>query len=133
MNNHESQLLTAQRTGLEQQYGRFLISAQFGQKWQQMSLAQQTEVLAYCEQIIGEPEALRLSPLSPEVVLEVSLGKLWAVRVSRESEFAAYQFAKWATTVSALVAVQQSELGWVVRCWGLNPLVWRQILDAQAG
>ena len=63
MNNNPSQPLTAQRTSLEQQYDRFLISSQFGHRWQQMSLSQQTEVLAYCEQIIGQPEALRLSPL----------------------------------------------------------------------
>ncbi|AFY62024.1 hypothetical protein [Synechococcus sp. PCC 6312] len=133
MNNNQFQTLSTQRTTLEQQYGRFLISSQFGQSWQQMSLSRQTDVLAYCEQIIGKPEPLKLSPLTPEVVLEVSLGRVWAVRVGCESEFAAYQFAKWATTVSALVAVQQTRLGWFVRCWGLNPLVWRQILDAQAG
>ncbi len=129
MNQSDGTQQSKQLAALERWVGRIMLRSQFGKSWQAMTVAEQAQVLAYCQRVIGEPKALKFSALHPNVGLEISQGKVWAVSVECDSELSAYRFGKWAVSMSALVAILSDSEGYRVRCLGLNPLVWRDVLD----
>ncbi|MDG2992002.1 hypothetical protein L3556_13830 [Candidatus Synechococcus calcipolaris G9] len=119
-------------TALEKRVGRILIRHKFGKKWEAMTEIEKAEVIAYCEQIIGEPQPLSHCTLRPNISLEISHLKVWSVSIECDCELTAHRISKWAATVSALVTLLEHSAGYRVRCLGLNPLAWRDALDRYA-
>lgn len=118
---------------LEQRVGRILMRGKFGKSWDAMTLMEKTQVMAYCEQIIGQPHSLSLCQLRPNISLEISTLRVWAVAIDCDSELTAYRIGKWAASASALVTILgDANNGYRVRCLGLNPLVWRDALHQYA-
>ncbi len=128
MNQADGTDLSERFVALEQRVGRILLRPQFGKPWQGMTPAEQAQVFAYCERVVGQPQALKCSALRPNIRLEISQGKVWAVVVECDSELSAYRFGKWAVAMSALVAILSGPEGYRVRCFGLNPRVWGDVL-----
>lgn len=120
-------------TALEQLAGRILMRGRFGKSWDAMTLMEKMQVVAYCEQIVGQPHSLSLCQLRPNIGLEISALKVWAVAIDCDSELTAYRIGKWAASVSALVTIlHDANNGYRVRCLGLNPLAWRDALHRYA-